>query len=169
MIYNKSFVHQNNIQKDHNSTWNFGVRNLDWVETFEPGCVSDASRLLKAAEWDDWIDEDDKDISLLISERAFSNDRNLNSWPSQVHWGYRKPYLQVVLIIGSIYGAQVAWYVNISFFQADILTDIWIIDLFFLIRDMAFLVFWRGWSPHFPNDWLCGEIAGRVDINVDEV
>lgn len=45
------------------------------------------------------------------------------------------------------------------FFEGNILTAIWVTDLFLLIHDLAILVSWRGRSFDLSDDWLRGEVA----------
>ncbi|KAJ5246843.1 hypothetical protein N7468_001826 [Penicillium chermesinum] len=100
------------------------------------------SQLVKAAEWVDWIDEDDEDIRLFDFGESFFQGQE----PKKL----AQP--------GSL---RVAWYVNISFLEADILT-ISIIDLCFLIHDWPFwylgedeiLIFQMiGFVERLPAEW----------------
>lgn len=57
-----------------------------------------------------------KKFGSLILGRASSKEKSLRHWPSRVLYEYQRQFSLTPLIITLTYGAQVAWYVKISFF-----------------------------------------------------
>ena len=116
------------------------------------------AQLVKAADWDECIDEDDEDIRLLDFGESFYHGQEPPklAQPASLrvpetiftaHFDYRVDLWRTGCMVRLFLISLRETYLQQS------------IDLFFLIHELAILVSWRGRSFDLPDDWLRGNAA----------